>query len=64
MLSKELLKAVIKKFKERKVYLKFKDNIRAADLTEMGSLSSFKRCVKYSLWVIDVFAKYAWVKNF
>ena len=39
----ELHKPVIKKFKERKTYAKFKDNIWAADLAEMGSLSSKNR---------------------
>ena len=40
----------------------FKDNIWAADLAKMGSLSSFNCGVKYLLCVIDVFIKYAWVK--
>ena len=39
-LAKELYKPVIKKFKRRKVYARFKDNIWAADLAEMESLSS------------------------
>ena len=39
-LAKELYKPVIKKFKRRKVYARFKDNIWGADLAEMGSLSS------------------------
>ena len=57
--NKEL---VIKKFKRRKVYLRFKDNIWAADLAEMESFSSKNKNVKYSLCTIDVFTKYAWVK--
>ena len=59
---KELHKPVIRKFKRRKVYVKFKDNIWAADLAVMGSLSSFNRAIKYLLGVIDVFMKYAWVE--
>ena len=45
VLAQELHKLVIKKFERRKVYdnNRFKDNIWAADLAEMGSLSSFKR---------------------
>ena len=35
-LAEELLKTVIKKFKRRKVYARFKDNIWTADLAEMG----------------------------
>ena len=61
-LAEELQKPVIKKFERRKVYARFKDNIWAADLAEMGSLSSKNKNVKYFLFVIDVFIKYAWVK--
>ena len=61
-LSEELHKPVIKKFKRRKVYTRFKDNIWAADLSEVESLSSKNKNVKYLLYVIDVFTKYAWVK--
>ena len=61
-LAKELHKPVIKKFKRRKVYGRFKDNIWATDLVEMGSLSSKNRNVKYLLCVVDAFPIYAWVK--
>ena len=61
-LAEELHKPVIKKFKRRKIYARFKDNIWAADLAEMESLSSNNKNVKYLLCVIDVFTKYAWVK--
>ena len=39
-LAKELYRPVIKKFKRRKFYERFKDNIWAPDLAEMESLSS------------------------
>ena len=45
-----------------KVYARFKNNIWAADLAEMGSLSSKNKNVKYLFCVIDVFTKYTWVK--
>ena len=54
-LAKELHKPVIKKFKRRKVYARFKDNILAADLAEMESLPSKNKNVKYLLCVIDIF---------
>ena len=60
-LAQELNKSVIKKVKRRRAYLRFKDNIWAGDLAEMGSLSSKNRGVKY-FCVILVFNKYAWVK--
>ena len=40
VLAQELLKPLIKKFKSRKVYARFKNNICATDLAEMGSLFS------------------------
>ena len=61
-LAQELHKPVIKKFKRTKMYARFKADIWAADLAEMGSLSSMNRGVKYLLCVIDVFTKCAWVK--
>ena len=61
MLAQELHKLVIKKFKRRKVYVRFKDNIWAEDLAEMGPLSTKNRGVTYLICVIDVFTKYAWV---
>ena len=51
-LVEELHKPVIKKFKKRKVYARFKDNIWAADLAEMESLSSKNNNVKYLFYVI------------
>ena len=50
-LAEKLHKQIIKKFKTRKVYARFKENIWAADLTEMESLSSNKKNVKNSLCV-------------
>ena len=42
--------------------MRFKEDIWAADLVEMGSLSSKDKSVKYLLYVINVFTKYAQVK--
>ena len=62
-LAEELHKPVVKKFKRRKVYARFKDNIWvSAALAEMESLSSKNKNLKYLLCVIHVFAKYTWVK--
>ena len=62
-LAEELHKPVIKKFKRRKVYVRFKDNIWASDLGEMESLSSKNKNFKYLLCVIDIFTKYAWARS-
>ena len=40
MLGQELPKPMIKKFKRRKAYSRFKDSTWASDLAEMRSLSS------------------------
>ena len=61
-LPEELHKPVIKRFKRRKAYARFKGNIWAADLAVMESLSSKNKNVKYLLCVINDFTKYAWVK--
>ena len=47
-LAKELHKPVTKKFKRRKVCARFKDNFLGSRLTEMDSLSSKNKNVKYS----------------
>ena len=57
-LAEEWHKPVTKKFERRKDCVKFKDNIWAADLTEIESLSSKHKNVKYLLCVIDAFTKY------
>ena len=57
-LAEELHKPVIKKFKRRKVYARFKDHIWTADSAETGPLSSKNKNFKYLLCVIDVFIKY------
>ena len=54
-------KPVIKKLKRRTVYARFKDNIWAGDLVEMGSLSSENWNFKFLLYVIDV--QISWVKS-
>ena len=54
-LVEELHKPLIKKFERRKIYVTFKDNIWAADLAEMGSLSSKNKNVEYLLYVIRCF---------
>ena len=61
--AEKLRKPVTKKLKKRKVYARFKENICAADLADMESLSSKNENVKYLLRVVDVFAINAWVKS-
>ena len=60
-LANELHKLIVKKFKKRKVYSSFRDNIRGVDLADMQSLSKYNKGVEYLLCAIDLFSKYAWV---
>ena len=60
-LAEELHKPIIKKFKRRKRYSSFKDNIWDADLAEMQLIRKFTKGFKFLLCVIDIFSKYAWV---
>ena len=61
ILADELHKPIIKKFKKRKVYSQFKDNIWGVDLADMQSLSRKNKGIKYLLCVIDLYSKYAFV---
>ena len=61
ILADELHKPVIKKFNKRKVYSQFKDNIWGVDLADMQSLSRKNKGIKYLLYAIDLYSKYAFV---
>ena len=60
-LANELHKPIIRKFKKRKVYSSFKDNIWGVDLADMQLISKYNKGIKYLLCVIDLFSKYAFV---
>ena len=57
----ELLEPIIRKFKRRKVYSSFKDNIWGADFVDIQLISKFNKGIRYLLCVIDIFSKYVWV---
>ena len=60
-MANELHKSVIRKFKERKVYSYFRDNIWGVDLANMQSLNKYNKENKYLMCAIDLFSKYPWV---
>ena len=60
-LADELHQPIIRKFKNRRMHLSFRDNIWAADLADMHLLSNFNKRFRFLLCVIDIFRKYAWV---
>ena len=61
VLAEELHKPIIKNFKRRKVYSIFKDNIWGVDLADMQLISRYNKGIRYLLYVIDLFSRYAWV---
>ena len=61
LLAKELHKPIIRKFKKRKVYSGFKDNIWGTGLADMQLIREFNKRFRFLLCVIDIFSKYAWV---
>ena len=60
-LANEFHKPIIRKFKKRKVYSSFKNNIWSVDSADMQLISKHKKGTRYLLCVIDLFSKYAWV---
>ena len=60
-LVNELHKPIIRKFKKRKGYSSFNDNIWGVDLADMKLITKYKKGVRYLLCAIDLFSKYAFV---
>ena len=60
-LANELHKPIIRKFKKRKIYSSFRDNICGVDSADVQSLSKYNKGIKYLLCAIGLFSKYAWV---
>ena len=60
-LANELHKPIIRKFKKRKVYSCFRDNIWGVDLADMQSLSKYNKGNQYLLCTINLLSKYVWV---
>ena len=60
-LAEELHKPINRKFKKRKIYSAFKDNIWGVDLADMKLLGKYNKGIRFLLCVIDIFSKYAWV---
>ena len=60
-LADELHKPIIRKFKKRKLYFSYRDNVWSADLADMQLLSKFNKGFRFLSCVIDIYSKYAWV---
>ena len=53
-LADELHKPIIRKFKKRKVYSAFKNNIWSVDLADMQLLSKYNKGIRFLLCVINI----------
>ena len=60
-LAEEPHKPITRKFKKRKVHSTFENNIWGADLADMQLISRYNKGIRFLLYVIDIFSKYAWV---
>ena len=54
-LANELHKPIIIKFKKRKVYSSFKENIWGVDLADMQLISKYNKGIRFFLCAIDLF---------
>ena len=54
-LANELHQTIIKKFKKRKAYSSFKDNIWGVDLADIQLISKYNKVIKYILRANDLF---------
>ena len=57
LLTEELHKPIIRKFKKRRVHSVFKDYILGADLADMQLISKYNKRFRFLLCVIDIFSK-------
>ena len=55
--TNEFHKQIIRKFRKRKVYSSFRDNIWDVYLADMQSLGKYNKGIKYLLCAIDFFSK-------
>ena len=55
-----IISQLLKNFKKGRVYSLFKDNIWGVDLADIQLISKQNKGIRYLLYAIDVFSKYAW----
>ena len=60
-MAEEFHKPIITNFEKRKVNSPIIDNICGADIADMQLTSKFNKGICFSLYVNDIFSKYAWV---
>ena len=60
-LADELYKPIIRKFKRRRAYYSFKEDIWGADLADMQLISKYNKGIRFLLCVVDLFSIYVWI---
>ena len=60
-LAEELHKPIIRELKKGKVHSPFIDSISGADLADMKLMSKLNKRIRFLLYAIDIYSKYAWV---
>ena len=61
LLTKELMKPVIKKFKRRPVVTTYVNDIWGADLLDVSNMSKYNKNYTFLLIIIDIYSRYAFV---
>ena len=60
-LPNQVHRQIFRKFKRRKVYSSFRNNIWGVDSADIQLLSKYNKGIKYLLCGIDLFSKHVWV---
>ena len=58
--TKQLQKAINRKFEKQRVYSSFKDNAQGANLTGMELISTFNKVFRFFFCVINIYSKCIW----
>ena len=60
-LAKELHKPIARKFEKQKLHSSFIDNIWGVDLADAQIINKLNKGIRFLLFVINIYSKYAWV---
>ena len=59
-MAEDLHRPIIRKFKKRKVYSSFKDNVWSVDIADMHLITKNDKEFHYLLCVINIYSKCSW----
>ena len=61
LVSWKINKPFVKKFNKTEVHSSFVDNVWVDDLADMQLISKFNKWIRFLIYVVDIYSKYAWV---